>query len=199
VAPPKLPRVDVWELATGLLVMMATLLPGSPWFEYAADIVVTTVIFEFGMAWLAVFGSGAETKKTRTARIAMIALGVVLVAAAGIHHAILLDIPGAIIPGLWIIATRLRTPPGATAFDPRHCRTISFEAMASWCTLLGIFALMMLYQALFVGGGPVNLARGGLFAIAWGGFYGTLAFVMPMARRMASRKQALTAVRPGRR
>jgi hypothetical protein len=113
----------------------------------------------------------------------------VLVAAAGIHHAILLEMPAAIVPGLWIIATRLRTPPGATVFDARHCRTITFEAMAAWCTLLGIFALMILYQALFVGSGPVNLARGGLFAVAWGGFYGTLAFVMPKARRMAAKRK----------
>ena len=185
-----LARVDLWELATGLLVMVASLLPGSPWFDYAAGIVVTTVIFEFGMAWLGVCAGGAEKKKTRAARVALIALGVVLVTVAGVYHAITLEHPAAIVPGLWIIAMRLRTPPGTTAFDVRHCRSIAFEAIAAWCTLFGVFTLMVLYQALFVGSGPVNLTQGGLFAVAWGGYYGTLALVMPLARRMAMRKKA---------
>jgi hypothetical protein len=187
--PAARPRIDVWELVTGVFVLVASLLPGSPWFEYAADIVVTTVIFEFGMAWLGICASGAEAKASRAFRIALVMLGVLLVALAGIHHAIQLDAPGAIVPGLWILASRLRRPAGASAFDPQHCRTIAFEAIAAWCTLLGILALMILFQALSRGSGPVDLSHGGLFAVAWGGFYGTLAFLMPWARRKAMRKR----------
>lgn len=185
------PRIDIPELATGLFVLIATLLPASPWFEHANGIVAITLIFEFGMAWLAMFAHGASFASTRAARIALVGVGAAMVVAAGTHHAIQLERAALILPGLWIIAMRLRPPPGVSAFDASHCRCVAFEAMTAWLTLIAVFVLYVVVHVLSGGTGPAQMQQDGRFAIVWGGFYATLALLMPIARRVALRRRML--------
>jgi hypothetical protein len=178
-------HVDFWELGTGAFVLVASLLPASPWFAHANGIVATTVVFEFCMAWLALCAHCASLTRTRALRIAWIAAGAAMAVAMGTHYAIQLDRPALILPGLWIIATRLRTPRGVGAFDPAHCRCIAFEGVAAWLALIGVFCAYVLVHALSGGTGPAQMRQDGGFALAWGGFYATLAVVMPIVRRLA--------------
>lgn len=180
-------RIDVFELATGVFVLVASLLPASPWFEHANGIVATTLVFEFGMAWLAMFAHGASFASTRAARIALIGLGAAMVAVAGIYHAMQLERAALILPGVWILAMRLRPPPGVSAFDASHCRCVAFEAMTAWLTLMGVFVVYVLVHALSGGTGPAQMRQDGQFAIVWGGFYAALSLLMPVARRVALR------------
>jgi len=92
-----------------------------------------------------------------------------------------------ILPGVWIVAMRLRPPPGVGAFDASHCRCVAFEAMTAWLTLVGVFVLYVLVHTLSGGTGPAQMRQDGQFAIVWGGFYATLALLMPVARRLALR------------
>jgi hypothetical protein len=179
------PRIDVPELATGVFVLIATLLPASPWFAHANGIVATTLVFEFGMAWLAMFAHGASFAATRAARIALVGVGAAMVVIAGTYHAIALERAALILPGLWIVAVRLRPPPGVSAFDAWHCRCVAFEAMTAWLTLLAVFVVYVAVHVLSGGTGPAEMQQDGRFAIAWGGFYATLALLMPVARRLA--------------
>jgi hypothetical protein len=183
------PRIDFPELATGVFVLVATLLPASPWFAHANGIVATTLIFEFGMAWLAMLAHVASFASTRAARIALLGVGAAMVVAAGTHYAIQLERAAMILPGLWIVAMRLRPPPGVSAFDASHCRCVAFEAMTAWLTLIGVFVLYVLVHVLSGGTGPAQMRQDGRFAIAWGGFYATLALLMPIARRLALKRR----------
>jgi hypothetical protein len=166
-------------------VLIATLLPASPWFEHANGIVAITLIFEFGMAWLAMFAHCASFAAKRAARIALIGVGAAMVVVAGTHHAIALERAALILPGLWIVATRLRPPPGVDAFDASHCRCVAFEAMTAWLTLIAVFVVYVAVHVLSGGTGPAQMQQDGRFAIVWGGFYATLALLMPIARRLA--------------
>lgn len=186
------PRIDVWELATGVFVAVATLLPASPWSAHANGIVATTLIFEFGMAWLAMLAHVASFAETRAARIALLGAGAAMVIAAGTHHAIQLDRAALLVPGLWIVAMRLRPPPGVAAFDASHCRCVAFEAITAWLALIGVFVLYVLVHVLSGGTGPAEMRQDGRFAIAWGGFYATLALLMPIARRLALKRRMVT-------
>lgn len=180
-------RIDVFELATGVFVLVASLLPASPWFAHANGIVATTLVFEFGMAWLAMFAHGASFASTRAARFALLGVGAAMVAVAGIYHAVQLERTALILPGVWIVAMRLRAPRGLRAFDALHCRCVAFEAMTAWLTLIGVFVVYVLVHALSGGTGPARMQQDGRFAIVWGGFYATLAVLMPVARRVALR------------
>lgn len=183
------PRIDFAELATGVFVLIATLLPTSPLFKHANGIVATTLIFEFGMAWLAMFAHGASFASTRAGRIALLGVGAGMVLVAGTYHAFELQRTALILPGLWIVAMRLRPPPGVSAFDASHCRCVAFEAMTAWLTLIGVFVLYVIVHALSGGTGPAQMTQDGRFAIVWGGFYATLALLMPMARRLALKRR----------
>jgi hypothetical protein len=178
-------HIDFAELTTGIFVLVATLLPASPMFEHANGIVATTLIFGFGMAWLAMLAYVASFAATRGTRLVLLGVGAAVVIAAGTFHAIQLERAALILPGLWIVAMRLRPPPGVIPFDASHCRCAAFEAMTAWLTLIAVFVLYVLVHALSGGTGPAEMRQDGRFAIAWGGFYGALALLMPMARRVA--------------
>lgn len=188
-------RIDFWELATGLFVLGASLLPASPWFAHANGLVATTLIFEFGMAWLAMFAHAASFAGTRSVRVTLIVVGVAMVIAVGTYYALALDRAALILPGLWIVAMRLRPPPGVSAFDASHCRCVCFEAMTAWLTLIGVFVVYVLVHWLSGGSGPARMPQDGRFAIVWGGFYATLALLMPLARRLALGGGARAAIR----
>jgi hypothetical protein len=113
----------------------------------------------------------------------------VMVIVAGAYYAIELERAALILPGLWIVAMRVRPPPGVAAFDASHCRCIAFEAMTAWLTLIAVFVLYVAVHALSGGTGPAQMPQDGRFAIVWGGFYATLAALMPIARRLALRRQ----------
>jgi hypothetical protein len=183
------PPIDFAELATGVFVLIATLLPASPLFKHANGIVATTLIFEFGMAWLAIFGHGASHASTRAARIALLGVGAAMVLVAGTYHALELERTALILPGLWIVAMRLRPPSNVSAFGASHCRCIAFEAMTAWLTLIAVFVLYVVVHALSGGTGPAQMPQDGRFAIVWGGFYATLALLMPIARRLALKRR----------
>lgn len=182
-------RIDVFELGTGVFVLVASLLPASPWFKHANGIVATTLVFEFGMAWLAMFAHGASFALTRAVRIALVCVGAVMVIVAGTYHAVQLERAALILPGVWIVAMRLRRPAGVGAFDALHCRCIAFEAMTAWLTLIGVFVVYVLVHALSGGTGPAQMRQDGRFAIVWGGFYAALALLMPVARQLAFKRR----------
>lgn len=180
-------RIDVFELGTGVFVLVASLLPASPWFAHANGIVATTLVFEFGMAWLGMFAYAASFAATRAARIALVCVGAVMVVVAGAYHAVQLERVALILPGVWIVAMRLRRPHGVGVFDALHCRSIAFEAVTAWLTLIGVFVVYVLVHALSGGSGPAQMLQDGRFALVWFGFYAVLSLLMPVARQVALR------------
>lgn len=178
--------VDVRELVTAVLVVAAVLIgsDAAPWlFAQSQDIVVSQVLFEFPMALLAVIAGYAEARKSRYWRAALLLFGALGVALAGAVHLLAMDALGGLIPGLWVIYSRLAPPAGVPWFSVLHCKLVTMTTGAAWATLVGALMLLMLLAGMAPAEGDSGEAQGWVYAVAWGLYYVALAFILPAVRR----------------
>jgi hypothetical protein len=178
--------VDLRELATGIFVVGMALLGSrlSPaLFAEASNILLSQVMFEMPMAILAVGAGGAIKHSTAIKRTASICFGIAAVAAAGILTAISLDAPAAIAAGAWLIVARATPPSGVSWFSIEHCRAIEVTAGTAWACLVVAILLLFTLASMTPAQGGTKTPPGFVYAIAWGGYYLGLAFLLPYVRR----------------
>jgi hypothetical protein len=178
-------HVDLREVAVGAFVVTMAVLGSqvSPaLFALSMDFIVVQAVFELPMALLAVCAGQALALSAVWKRAVMVGIGVTAVALAGSVTALQLDVPGAIVGGIFLIVARAARPPGTTWFSVEHCRAIELTAGTAWACLIGAFALLMLYSAIFLPPGASE-APGLVYAFVWGSYYLALALVLPRVRR----------------